>query len=197
MAYFSPTSILTDAQKVPCTFELAVPHLKPLNSGSSIDQGTKLDLPLWMGEMLALDTNTDPLATMEMPTALGHRVMNALRADPKSVDIRAQAQWFYGLGERMLFLFEDDEMVDVLTNVCQSPPFAPSKESKFNHKFCRLSRNEHTKLPTRRRIHVASNKEATAMTSLQDWTKQNGYVRSLSAGECLVELTVCSISFVP
>ncbi|WPH00128.1 Hypothetical protein R9X50_00295100 [Acrodontium crateriforme] len=116
MAYFSPTSILTDAQKVPCTFELAVPHLKPLNSGSSIDQGTKLDLPLWMGEMLALDTHTDPLATMEMPTALGQRVMNALRADAKSVDLRAQAQWFYGLGERMLFLFEDDEMVDVLTN---------------------------------------------------------------------------------
>lgn len=40
--------------------------------------------------------------------------MNALKADPKSVDLRALAQNFYGLAERILELFEEEEVCDVL-----------------------------------------------------------------------------------
>ncbi|KAF2478439.1 hypothetical protein BDY17DRAFT_258930, partial [Neohortaea acidophila] len=50
---------------------------------------------------------------------LGPRVMNALRADPKSVDVRAQAQWFYGIGERVLELFEEEGAVEVLSDTFQ------------------------------------------------------------------------------
>ncbi|EGP88746.1 unnamed protein product [Zymoseptoria tritici ST99CH_3D1] len=117
MSYFSPDAILTDAQKAPCEFGLAVPQLTPLNNGSAIDKGTKLELPLWIAEMLAVSKPADTaLATLDMPAPLGHRVLNALRADPKSVDVRAQAQWFYGLGERMLELFEDEEVAEVLND---------------------------------------------------------------------------------
>ncbi|KAK3707936.1 DNA replication protein [Vermiconidia calcicola] len=120
MAYYNPDAILTDAQKAPLTFELAVPQLTPLNAGSAVEIGTKLDLPLWLAEMLAVSKPAGPqsssLASLDMPSALGQRVTNALRADPKSVDLRAQAQWFYGLGERMLELFEEEETVEVLTD---------------------------------------------------------------------------------
>lgn len=121
MAYYNCESILTDSQKAPCTFELAVPHLTALNNGSAVEKDTKLDLPLWMAEMLAVSKPAGPasssLATLDMPPALGQRVLNALRADPKSVDLRAQAPYFYGLGERMLELFEEEEMVEVLMDV--------------------------------------------------------------------------------
>lgn len=40
--------------------------------------------------------------------------MNALKADSKSVDLRAQGQYFYGLGARLLELFEEEEVCDVL-----------------------------------------------------------------------------------
>jgi len=40
--------------------------------------------------------------------------MNALKADAKSVDIRALAAHFYGLGARILELFEEEEVCDVL-----------------------------------------------------------------------------------
>lgn len=52
-----------------------------------------------------------------MPDALSERVMNALKADPRTVDLRALAPHFYTLSERILELFEEEEMVDVLTDV--------------------------------------------------------------------------------
>lgn len=125
MAYCNPDAVLADGQKAPLTFELAVQHLTALNNGSAIDSGTKLDLPLWMAEMLAVSKPAGPsstsLGSLDVPPALGQRVMNALRADPKSVDLRAQAQWFYGMGERMLDLFEEEETVEVLLDVVLPP----------------------------------------------------------------------------
>ncbi|KAK5118801.1 hypothetical protein LTR62_000010 [Meristemomyces frigidus] len=120
MAYYSPASLLTDSQKAPLTFDLAVPALSPLNNNNAITPGTRLDLPLWLAEMLAVSKPSGPgsaaLATLDMPTALDVKVLNALRADPKSVDLRAQAMWFYGLGERMFELFEEEEVTAVLVD---------------------------------------------------------------------------------
>ncbi|PSK35980.1 hypothetical protein B9Z65_5795 [Elsinoe australis] len=117
-SYHDVDSILTDAQKVPVTFEIDVPGLGYLsgNAGGDIKSGTKVELPLWLGEMLAVSqpSGTSALATLDLPTALSQRVVNALKADAKSVDIRAQAQHFYSIGARMLELFEEEELVDVL-----------------------------------------------------------------------------------
>jgi GINS complex subunit 3 len=67
--------------------------------------------------MLAVSspTTSKALVTLDLPPSLSPRVINALKADPKSVDLRAQAQHFYSLGARMLELFEEDEVLDVLT----------------------------------------------------------------------------------
>ncbi|EGC43143.1 DNA replication complex GINS protein psf3 [Histoplasma capsulatum var. duboisii H88] len=95
MAYYNIDAILTDAQ------------IKP---------GTRIDLPLWLGEMLAVGARTDssPLVTLDLPSALSEKVMNALKADPRTVDLRSLAPHFYRLGVRILQLFEEEEMVDVL-----------------------------------------------------------------------------------
>lgn len=53
-----------------------------------------------------------------MPEALSERVMNALKADPRTLDLRSLAPHFYNLSERILELFEEEEMVDVLSDVC-------------------------------------------------------------------------------
>lgn len=161
-SYYSVDAILTDSQKAPCTFELEVPHLTPLNNGSAIENGMKLELPLWMADMLALSKPAGPsssLASLDMPAALGPRVINALKADPKSVDIKAQARWFYGLGERMLDLFDEEEMTDVLNDVRMS-----SDPHMLLSDYCghRHSSSEHWRLQTRRQIPERRNKEATS-----------------------------------
>ncbi|KAF2089334.1 DNA replication complex GINS protein PSF3 [Saccharata proteae CBS 121410] len=124
MSYYDIDAILTDAQKVPCTFELTVPGLGYLdgNIGQDMKQGTKVELPLWLGEMLAVSapSTTSTMATLDLPTALSARVINALKADPRTVDIRALAPHFYALGARMLELFEEEEMGEVLSETFKS-----------------------------------------------------------------------------
>ncbi|KAK2731745.1 DNA replication protein [Onygenales sp. PD_40] len=97
MAYYDIDDILTDAQ------------VKP---------GTRIDVPIWLGQMLAVGarTSSDPLVTLDLPPALSEQVMNALKADPRTVDLRSLAPHFYRLGVRMLQLFEEEEMVEVLSN---------------------------------------------------------------------------------
>jgi len=116
MSYYDVDAILTDAQKVPCTFALDVPGLGYLDNNPShaLKLGTRIDLPLWLGEQLALSsasaTSSKSLVDLDLPASLTPRVMNALKADAKSVDLRAQAQHFYGLSARVLDLFDEEEV---------------------------------------------------------------------------------------
>lgn len=71
--------------------------------------------------------NTSSLVTLDPPSALSSRVLNALKADPRTVDLRALAPHFYDLGARILELFEEEEMIEVLSDVGDSlkcPPLA-------------------------------------------------------------------------
>jgi hypothetical protein len=63
--------------------------------------------------------NTSSLVTLDPPSALSPRVLNALKADPRTVDLRALAPHFYDLGARILELFEEEEMIEVLGDVRQ------------------------------------------------------------------------------
>ena len=63
-------------------------------------------------------TSSNPLLTLSFPAPLSPTVINALVAAPLAVDLRALSPYYYGLAARMFELFEEDEMVDVLSNVC-------------------------------------------------------------------------------
>lgn len=76
-----------------------------------------LPLPLWLAELLCVQTTTSsssPILTIDLPPLLSSRVLNALRADPISVDLRQQARYFYAFATRVLELFEEEDVVDVL-----------------------------------------------------------------------------------
>jgi hypothetical protein len=64
--------------------------------------------------------------TLDFPLPLQQRVINALKADPKSVDLRAQAPHFYALGARIMDLFEDRAVLDTLLNVSESDSTDPT-----------------------------------------------------------------------
>ncbi|EMR71781.1 putative dna replication complex gins protein psf3 protein [Eutypa lata UCREL1] len=124
MSYYDIDAILTDSEKVPCTFELDIPELGYLDNNPShpLKAGTSVGLPLWLAELLAL-ANRSPggsqddaksFVTLNLPTSLSNEVMSALKADPRAVALRDQSHNFYGLGTRMLDLFEEREICAVL-----------------------------------------------------------------------------------
>ncbi len=55
------------------------------------------------------------MLNLDLPPSISPRVLNALKADPRTVDLRALASHFYELAARVLELFEEDEVVDVLS----------------------------------------------------------------------------------
>lgn len=91
----------------------------PSNHETQIKEGTKLELPLWLAEMLAVSQNNAGTSTLslDLPHSLSPRVLNALKADPRTLDLRSLAPHFYALGARMLELFEEDEVSEVLADV--------------------------------------------------------------------------------
>ncbi|CAK7213215.1 DNA replication protein [Sporothrix bragantina] len=122
MSYYDVDAILTDAEKIPCEFQIDVPGLGYLDQTPShtLKAGTRLQLPLWLAEMLALANNnassddSKPFLTLNLPPALRHDVVQALKADPRAVPLRDQSAHFYALATRMLDLFEDADLAAVL-----------------------------------------------------------------------------------
>jgi len=51
----------------------------------------------------------------ELPDALSRKVLNALKADPRTVELRALAPHFYAMGAHMIESLNDDELLEVLT----------------------------------------------------------------------------------
>ncbi|KAI1382867.1 DNA replication complex GINS protein PSF3 [Hypoxylon trugodes] len=124
MSYYDVDAILTDAEKVPCKFELDVPELGYLDNNPSqpLKAGAFVGLPLWLAEPLALTSrsagssegDSGSFVSLDLPPSLSNEVMSALKADPRAVPLRDQSHNFYGLGTRMLDVFEEREICATL-----------------------------------------------------------------------------------
>ncbi|KAI1134323.1 DNA replication complex GINS protein PSF3 [Hypoxylon sp. FL0543] len=124
MSYYDIDAILTDAEKVPCKFELDVPELGYLDNNPSqpLKAGTLVGLPLWLAEPLALtsrstsssEEDSKSFISIDLPPSLSNEVLSALKADPRAVPLRDQSHNFYGLGTRMLDVFEEREICAIL-----------------------------------------------------------------------------------
>ena len=90
-----------------------------------------MSLPFWLAGYLAVQNfgASGPLMSMELPASVSDRVLNALKADPKTVDLSHQAPYFYRLAALALELFEEDEIVEILTDVRAIPTFVGPHEA--------------------------------------------------------------------
>ena len=105
---------------------------------SQIKKGSNVNLPLWLGGYIAVQRFGDPVLSIDLPASLAPRVLNALKANPRTVDLRSLAPHFYELAARALDLFDEDEIVDVLTEVSS----AVAVGLKCLAHFCRHSKLE-------------------------------------------------------
>lgn len=94
--------------------------IQSINSQSQqIAAHTPLPLPLYLAELLAVQQlDNKPLLTLDLPSSLQPRVLNALQADAKSVDLRGLEVYFFEGAARVLELLEEELLGDVLCEVC-------------------------------------------------------------------------------
>ncbi|KAH6847810.1 hypothetical protein B0I37DRAFT_151941 [Chaetomium sp. MPI-CAGE-AT-0009] len=120
MSYYDIDAILTDAEKIPCTFQVDIPDLGYLDNTPTqpLKAGTKVNLPLWLAEMLAIantgDVDGKSFVAFDLPRAMGNDVVQALKADPRAVPLRDQSAHFYGLATHMMELSEEQELAAAL-----------------------------------------------------------------------------------
>lgn len=67
--------------------------------------------------MQAQGPSSKPLCTLDLPPSISPRVLNALKADAKTVDLRSLAGHYYELAAMVLEMFEEEEIVDLLCEV--------------------------------------------------------------------------------
>ncbi|KAK9465162.1 DNA replication complex GINS protein-like protein psf3 [Lipomyces arxii] len=127
--YYDIDDILTDGQPIPVVFQVDVPGLGYLDRGRSagkdLKEGTRMELPLWLAEILAVSGVDDQsgFVTVTAPNALSTKAINALRAEAVSVDLRTQSLHFYNLAERWLAMAgeeDEDKMLETVMSAIKA-----------------------------------------------------------------------------
>ncbi|KTW25967.1 hypothetical protein T552_03241 [Pneumocystis carinii B80] len=116
--YYDIDDILSENTKIPSIFQYTVPGLGYIEGGHEPDikEGTNMDLPFWLAEMLAINNFID----IELPSAFSPKVRNALKACPQNVDLRMFSTHYYLFGEKILNLLSDNELVNILIETFKS-----------------------------------------------------------------------------
>lgn len=126
MSYYSIDEIETDGIKVPAKFLVEARDLGFLMpSGSrnetpdpNIHAGAEVVLPLWLATPLAaesLSENSDePILELVEPKALHSDVLNVLKSEPLTLDLRDQDRLFTYLALRWSEMFTSNELTEIL-----------------------------------------------------------------------------------
>lgn len=120
MGYWDIDDVIADGERVPCKFNLTVPGLGFLegNPGRPLEKDTKVDLPMWLAETLAehegVEETGQAFIDIVNPDFVSAKVVNAIKADPNSVDLHTIMSNFYKLSEKWCSLFLDGAFRDVV-----------------------------------------------------------------------------------
>lgn len=119
MGYYDIDDVLAAGERVPCKFNMTVPGLGFLegNPGKPIEKDTKVDLPMWLAEVLAsVDIGDTGKRFVEFlqPEFTSPKVINAIKADPLSVDLHSIISNFYKLSEKWASMYSDAQLAETL-----------------------------------------------------------------------------------
>ncbi|ODV97299.1 hypothetical protein PACTADRAFT_38769 [Pachysolen tannophilus NRRL Y-2460] len=122
-SYYDIDDILADNQKLPCKFQMTVPGLGYLegNPGKPLRKNSKLELPLWLAEVLAIipidETSEDSFIELVQPEYFSNRVINAIKTNSKTLDLHSISTYYYKLAIKWCAMFKDKELAEVISEM--------------------------------------------------------------------------------
>ncbi|KAH7330772.1 hypothetical protein KP509_20G001000 [Ceratopteris richardii] len=105
-SYYDLDDLLAEEETVSVVFRVAADGVGILDPGSednNVEQGAKVDVPLW----LAQDLCQRQAAFINLPGYFSQRVRKEMQADPGCVDIRTRCPYFYGVGCKLVPITND------------------------------------------------------------------------------------------
>eukprot|EP00484_Ammonia_sp_Unknown_P022899 CAMPEP_0197034192 /NCGR_PEP_ID=MMETSP1384-20130603/12372_1 /TAXON_ID=29189 /ORGANISM="Ammonia sp." /LENGTH=179 /DNA_ID=CAMNT_0042464087 /DNA_START=98 /DNA_END=634 /DNA_ORIENTATION=+ len=100
-SYYDIDDILAEGQVLPCTFNVDAVELGYLDEtgdcGDDLRKGTTINLPYWLAKPL----QERRMISIQQPKCYQSKVADALSADPKVVNLRAQCEYWYVLGYKL------------------------------------------------------------------------------------------------
>jgi len=134
MGYYDIDDMLTEGSEIPCKFLQDIPGLGFLenNPGKPIKANAKLMLPYWLAHILAaidniplsedsmtVDDEEEPVPFLEMstPESFSQRVINAIKTDPKSLDLHSINPHFYELAIKWCAIYSVKDLAKVVSEL--------------------------------------------------------------------------------
>lgn len=146
MSYYDLDDILADGEKVPCRFNITVPGLGYLegNPGKAIEKDTKIELPLWLAEILAvcelLEESQQSFIDLSDPEFINFNVLNAVKTSPINIDLHKLVPNYYKLIEKWCVMFNDKELIETIMIMLRERAFeinnfAGNSNKQINNEF--------------------------------------------------------------
>ncbi|CUM50914.1 DNA replication complex GINS protein PSF3 [Debaryomyces fabryi] len=144
--YFDLDDILADGEKIPCRFNITVPGLGYLegNPGKAIAKDTKIELPLWLAEILAicelLEDSQQSFIDLSQPDFINYKVINAIKTNAVNIDLHSILTNYYKLCEKWASMFSDAELIEVVMQMLKERSFeinnyASNASKQINNNF--------------------------------------------------------------
>lgn len=118
--------LITENQRVPCLCENDLPGVGYLSGDVNrrdLAKNARVELPMWIAEWLTISgtssSGSQQFVNIQDPQIFGPKVMNALKSDPASVDLRALSPVWLSLAHKWIDLFNEDEFADVVEYTIQ------------------------------------------------------------------------------
>lgn len=112
---------------MPCKFNFSIPGLGYLNghSGEAIKENDKVELPLWLAEILAIcavqgeeaeDNDNGPQAFIRLvePEFFSKQFLNFIKTDPLQINLAPYA-YYYKIVAKWSYMFNDTELVNLIS----------------------------------------------------------------------------------
>ncbi|GLT92971.1 hypothetical protein SLE2022_107800 [Rubroshorea leprosula] len=110
-SYYDIDDILTEEELVPVVFHKAANGviIDPSSETNSVEQGAKVELPLW----LAQELHWRQAVSISAPPCFNQKTRLEIQADAACVDLRSRCPYFYEFGCKILPLV-GDKTIEIL-----------------------------------------------------------------------------------
>ncbi|NP_001171769.1 DNA replication complex GINS protein PSF3 [Saccoglossus kowalevskii] len=149
--YYCIDDIIATCEKIPSKVEqplFRLGFLDPSTDNTTIQPGTKLELPFWLASSLC--TRRRRLVSVDMPKTYKDSFREILKADANVVDLHKIGPYYYSFGSKLLH-FDHPEIGDIADSLLQGfisrfRRIMDSSQNAYNedttHLTCKLDESE-------------------------------------------------------